>query len=135
MKAFPRVNAWYSLVGKFTAQVRARWGEPDAPIEASTGETSNFDTKPTVKKEKVVEPFCCQEPIEKVVDTKNLSEVEKINYNLEDQNWLGGQLPSKLDCEKFEALAGNVPSVEKLPNAFNWYILISKFTPEVRASW
>ena len=43
-----------------------------------------------MKKEKEAETFANKEPIAKVVDTKNLSEVEQINYNLEDQNWLGG---------------------------------------------
>ena len=61
---------------------RARWGEIDAPnFEASTGETPLFYAKPTTK-------------TTKVIDDKNLSIIERININLENQIWLGGQLPT-----------------------------------------
>ena len=67
--------------------IRARWGQTDAPnVAASTGETPLFDAKPTNAKATAKKA--------KVVDDKNLSVIERINVNLENQIWLGGQLPT-----------------------------------------
>ena len=49
--------------------------------------------------------------------------------------WLGGQQPSKDDAEKFAALQGQVPSVGTHPNAYGWYLLVSRFSEDVRAAW
>ena len=49
--------------------------------------------------------------------------------------WLGGQQPSKDDAEKFAALQGQVPSVGTHPNAYGWYLLVSRFSEDVRATW
>ena len=54
---------------------------------------------------------------------------------LGDNLWLGGQQPSKDDHEKFTALAGNAPNPETTPEAFAWYLLVSRFSEEVRVSW
>lgn len=62
--------------------------------------------------------------------------VEAIEKRLTgDCQWLGGQQPSKEDAEQFTALGANVPDASKHPNAFGWYMLVSRFDEEVRASW
>jgi len=48
--------------------------------------------------------------------------------------WLGGQQPSKDDAEKFTTM-GSAPSAETHPESHAWYILISRFSEDVRSSW
>ena len=48
--------------------------------------------------------------------------------------WLIGQSPSGADTEVFNAFTGP-PNVETHPSAFAWYMLLSYFTADVRASW
>ena len=61
--------------------------------------------------------------------------VEEIETKLGDNLWLGGQQPSKDDAEKFAALGSQVPNVETHPNAFGWYMLVSRFDEGIRATW
>ena len=60
--------------------------------------------------------------------------IDVIESKLEQNQWLGGQLPSKDDAEQFKALA-SAPNSETHPNAFAWYILVERFTDEVRGTW
>ena len=61
--------------------------------------------------------------------------VEEIEKKLGENVWLGGQQPSKDDAEKFAALGAQVPNVATHPNAFSWYMLVSRFGEDVRATW
>ena len=61
--------------------------------------------------------------------------VDAIESRLSENQWLGGQAPSKEDSEAFVALAGAVPNTDCHPNAFAWYALVSKFTDAVRGTW
>jgi len=53
---------------------------------------------------------------------------------LQKDIWLGGQQPSAADREAFEAM-NEAPNPATEPNAFAWYSIVSKFSPQVRASW
>lgn len=61
--------------------------------------------------------------------------VDAIETRLGENQWLGGQQPSKEDNDQFVALGDNVPNVDTHPNAFSWYALVSRFTEAVRGGW
>ena len=61
--------------------------------------------------------------------------VDDIESRLGDNQWLGGQAPSKEDADQFAGLGGQVPNVDTHPNAFAWYSLVGKFTDAVRGGW
>ena len=61
--------------------------------------------------------------------------VDKIEKQLDSAVWLGGKEPSKADNEEFEKLVGAEPKVNKFPNAYAWYGLVSQFSPAVRSAW
>lgn len=61
--------------------------------------------------------------------------VDAIEAKLEQNQWLGGQQPSKEDAEQFVALGDNAPNVDTHPNAFAWFALVSRFTEAVRGTW
>ena len=61
--------------------------------------------------------------------------VDAIEAKLEQNQWLGGQQPSKEDAEQFVAMGDNCPNVDTHPNAFAWYALVSRFTEAVRGTW
>ena len=60
--------------------------------------------------------------------------VDAIESRLGENQWLGGQQPSKEDADEFKGLAG-VPNVDTHPNTFAWYSLVNKFTEAVRGTW
>ena len=61
--------------------------------------------------------------------------VDAIESRLGENQWLGGQQPSKEDNEQFVAMGSNVPNVDTHPNAFAWYALVSRFQESVRGAW
>jgi len=61
--------------------------------------------------------------------------VDAIESRLSENQWLGGQQPSKEDSEEFAKLGGSAPSVDTHPNAFAWFSLVAKFTDAVRGTW
>ena len=64
--------------------------------------------------------------------------VEKGNdleNRLQSSSWLGGDMPSKEDAERFAALGGNEPNAETHPNTFAWFTLVARFSQGVRESW
>ena len=61
--------------------------------------------------------------------------VDAIESRLAENQWLGGQNPSKEDSEQFVSMAGASPNVDTHPNAFAWFALVSRFTDDVRGSW
>ena len=61
--------------------------------------------------------------------------VDKIEKQLDNAEWLGGKEPSKTDNEEYEKLVGKEPKVNKFPNAFAWFTLVSQFTPAARSTW
>ena len=61
--------------------------------------------------------------------------VDAIESKLGENCWLGGQQPSKEDNEQFTALAGNSPNVATHPNAYAWFMLVGRFSEDVRGSW
>ena len=61
--------------------------------------------------------------------------VDAIESRLGENQWLGGQQPSKEDAEQFAAMGGNAPNVDTHPNAFSWYALVSRFTEAVTGTW
>ena len=61
--------------------------------------------------------------------------VDAIESKLGENSWLGGQQPSKDDAVEFTTLAGAYPSVTTHPNAFAWFMLVSRFNEDVRGSW
>ena len=60
--------------------------------------------------------------------------VDAIESRLGENQWLGGQQPSKEDADEFKGLDG-VPNVDTHPNTFAWYSLVNKFTEAVRGTW
>ena len=60
--------------------------------------------------------------------------VDAIESRLAENQWLGGQQPSKDDTESFVSL-GQAPNVDSHPNAFAWYALVGRFTEAVRGTW
>ena len=58
-----------------------------------------------------------------------------IENRLEASPWLGGDMPSKEDAERFAALGNNEPNAETHPNTFAWYTLVARFSEEVRSTW
>jgi len=61
--------------------------------------------------------------------------VDAIESRLSENQWLGGQQPSKEDSEEFAKLGGSAPNVDTHPNAFAWFSLVAKFTDAVRGTW
>ena len=61
--------------------------------------------------------------------------VDAIESRLGENQWLGGQQPSKEDASEFAAMNGNAPNVDTHPNAFSWYALVSRFTEAVTGTW
>ena len=61
--------------------------------------------------------------------------VDAIEGRLNDNQWLGGQQPSKEDSTAFTGLGDACPSADTHPNAHAWYVLTSRFTQAVRDSW
>ena len=54
----------------------------------------------------------------------------------EDNVWLSGSEFSEQDANEFEALGqGAILDVEKNPNAFAWYSLVSGFSKAERDMW
>ena len=60
---------------------------------------------------------------------------QELERRLGDNCWLGGDQPSREDAMTFNALGENVPDQESHPSAYAWYILVSRFTEEVRSQW
>ena len=58
-----------------------------------------------------------------------------IERRLGENVWLGGDQPSREDAMAFNALVGNEPDEESHPGTFAWYMLVSRFTEEVRGQW
>ena len=61
--------------------------------------------------------------------------VDAIESRLQENQWLGGQQPSKEDADEFAGLSGSVPNVDTHPNTYSWYALVGKFTVAVRGTW
>ena len=61
--------------------------------------------------------------------------VDAIESRLNENQWLGGQQPTKEDATAFADLAGKLPSADTHPNAFAWASLVSRFTDAVRGTW
>ena len=43
-------------------------------------------------------------------------------------------MPGAADREAFDNMT-SVPDPMSHPNTFGWYMIVSKFSPEIRASW
>ena len=61
--------------------------------------------------------------------------VDAIESRLGENQWLGGQQPSKDDAAEFTGLSGAIPNVDTHPNAFAWYAMVGKFTDTVKSNW
>ena len=61
--------------------------------------------------------------------------MDALEARLADSQWLGGQLPSADDRDELEALAGAVPSPDTHPNTFAWWVLVSRFSDDVKKTW
>merc|ERR1712060_1037719 len=61
-------------------------------------------------------------------NTFTLTMVDAIETKLAQNQWLGGQQPSKEDAESFQGMAA-------CPNACAWWVLCSRFTDDVRGTW
>ena len=61
--------------------------------------------------------------------------VDAIESRLGENQWLGGQQPSKDDAAEFLGLSGAIPNVDSHPNAFAWYAMVGKFTDAVKSNW
>ena len=66
-----------------------------------------------------------------MVEAVSFDEWEK---TLQDQQFLGGALPTNADKEAFDKIT-QAPSAEAHPNTFAWYCLVAKFAEPVRNSW
>merc|ERR1712134_143023 len=58
-----------------------------------------------------------------------------IEAKLKNQQWVGGQTPTKDDKDAFDAISGTNLSCETHPYTFAWFALVFKFTDEVKNSW
>ena len=70
----------------------------------------------------------------KMVDDSKLAEFDG---KLKDSLYIGGNAPSIVDAETFEALKkeNKIPDQEKYPNVWAWYSLIAIYEDEVVESW
>jgi hypothetical protein len=67
----------------------------------------------------------CEEKVEVKVEEPNAAELEK---TLNDSTFLGGNAPTLIDVEVFEAMK-DYPDVKEHSRLFAWYCLMSKFNP------
>jgi len=58
-----------------------------------------------------------------------------IEAKLKNQQWVGGQTPTKEDMDAFKSISGTNLSCETHPCTFAWFALVFKFTDEVKSSW
>jgi elongation factor 1-beta len=58
-----------------------------------------------------------------------------IEAKLKNQQWVGGQTPTKEDADAFKAISGTNLSCETHPCTFAWFALVFKFTDEVKGTW
>eukprot|EP00349_Pseudokeronopsis_sp_Brazil_P000068 CAMPEP_0202956260 /NCGR_PEP_ID=MMETSP1396-20130829/769_1 /ASSEMBLY_ACC=CAM_ASM_000872 /TAXON_ID= /ORGANISM="Pseudokeronopsis sp., Strain Brazil" /LENGTH=225 /DNA_ID=CAMNT_0049673191 /DNA_START=31 /DNA_END=708 /DNA_ORIENTATION=- len=66
------------------------------------------------------------------MESVNFSQLEQ---KLEENQFLGGQAPSAADHTAYEALKSTPPSAMEFPNVFAWFVLVSRFTDAIRATW
>ncbi len=60
---------------------------------------------------------------------------DSLEVQLAGNQWLGGQKLSAADRVCYEEIKATPPRAESHPNAFAWYSLVSKFSPEVQSKW
>lgn len=61
--------------------------------------------------------------------------VDAIEQKIGEGQWLSGQQPGTADREEFDKLSGQVPNPQTHPNAFAWFVLCSRFNPQIRQTW
>ena len=44
-------------------------------------------------------------------------------------------MPGAVDAEAFKIVANQRPDPRVYPNAFSWYAMVSKFSPDRQAAW
>ena len=63
------------------------------------------------------------------------ADLDKLEAQLEKQQFLDGALPGAQDRETYDKLKAAHPSPSTHPNTFAWFALVHKFTDAVRATW
>ena len=58
-----------------------------------------------------------------------------LENKLKNQQWVGGQAPTKEDKEAFDAVKSTDIKPETHPNLFAWFCLVSKFSDAIKNSW
>ena len=66
--------------------------------------------------------------------SKKLDDIEETLAS-SGQQWLSGSQPGSADAEAINEVRASRPDPRAYPNAFSWYAMVSKFSPEKQASW
>ena len=80
-------------------------------------------------------PFTGAPTVPKKSSNPKFGEIEGRLGSKKAEMYLGGKTPSYEDREMLEELGSDIPDAESYPNAFAWYCIVSKFSPEIRATW
>ena len=62
-------------------------------------------------------------------------DVSLLDQTLQNQQWVGGIVPSQADHFVFEALVDKEISGETHPHALSWFYLVQGFSTEIRKLW
>ena len=60
---------------------------------------------------------------------------EVLNSHLDENPYLGGDLPSDVDAKVFNGFKNKVPDRNAFPHLWAWYVFLSQYTPAARAGW
>ena len=66
--------------------------------------------------------------------SKKLDEIEE-SLASSGQMFLGGSQPSSEDAAAINEVRASRPDPRVYPNAYSWYSIVSKFSPEKQSSW
>ena len=64
-----------------------------------------------------------------------MTDANTLEGTLKNQQWVGGQLPTQADVEAYNALKSETFGADSHPHTFAWFVLVSKFTDAVKATW
>ena len=64
-----------------------------------------------------------------------MTDANTLEITLKNQQWVGGQAPTKADVEAYTALKTETLSAATHPHVFAWFCLVQKFSDAVTATW
>ena len=60
---------------------------------------------------------------------------EVMNAHLDENPYLGGDLPSDVDAKVYNQFKNKVPDRIVYPHLWAWYVFLSQYTPAARNGW